>query len=146
MKPITLLALLCSLALLPSCQSSQSVNPVSTTTATTSTTAFDLAGQTLLGQGTFASNAHITSGTVKLYEKAGKRTLTFTDFKTDSGPDLRIYLAENTATLNFIEVTKLDKTGTFSVELPTGADPVKQKYVLIWCKAFSVLFGNSELK
>lgn len=81
-----------------------------------------------------------------VYEKAGGRTLVFTNFKTDGGPDLRIYVAENTDLRNFVELTKLSNSGNFSMDLPASIDPKKQRYVLIWCKAFSVLFGNAELK
>lgn len=97
--------------------------------------------------GTFMSNEHITSGTVSVSEAGGKRTLVFNNFRTDGGPDLRIYLAENTGLRNFIEVGPLTSTsGNFAVDLPASADPTRQRYVLIWCKAFSVLFGNAELK
>lgn len=98
----------------------------------------------LLGQ--FVNNVHATSGTVKVTENAGRQTLVFTNFRTDGGPDLRIYLAENTGLRNFVEVSRLTQSGNFSVDLPAGADPAKQRYVLIWCKAFSVLFGSAELK
>jgi len=95
----------------------------------------------------FMSNIHPTSGSVSVSETGGKRTLVFTNFRTDGGPDLRIYLAENTGLRNFIEVSRLNSTsGNFSVELPANANPSQQRYVLIWCKAFSVLFGNAELK
>ncbi len=97
-------------------------------------------------KGSFMSNVHPTSGTVSVLEKGGKRSLIFTDFKTDAGPDLRVYLAENTALRNFIDVAKLEKSGNFTIELPTEVDPAKQKFVIIWCKPFSVLFGNAELK
>ncbi len=97
-------------------------------------------------KGTFMSNVHATSGMVNVVEKGGKRSLVFTDFKTDAGPDLRIYLAENTALRNFVDVAKLDKSGNFTIELPDTVDPAKQKFVIIWCKPFSVLFGNAELK
>lgn len=120
--------------------------PVASTTTTTpgNTTTVAMAGAL---QGMFMSNVHTTSGTVSVVETNGKRTLVFTNFRTDGGPDLRIYLAENTGLRNFIEVSRLTSTnGNFSVDLPAGADPAKQRYVLIWCKAFSVLFGSSELK
>ncbi len=95
----------------------------------------------------FMSNVHPTSGTVSVQTANGKQTLVFTNFRTDGGPDLRIYLAENTGLRNFIEVSRLTSTsGTFSVELPATADPARQRFVIIWCKAFSVLFGNAELK
>ena len=68
----------------------------------------DTAGQKLLYTGKFMGNVHPTSGTVSVYGKAGKRTLVFTNFKTDGGPDLRIYLADNTDLRNFVELTKLE--------------------------------------
>jgi len=124
------------------------ITPItSTTTTTPGSTTNAFTGLTPTTQGTFMNNIHSVVGTVNVFEKDGKRTLVFKDFKSDGGPDLRIYLAENTGLRNFIEVTKLENSsGNFSVELPASADPSKQRYVLIWCKAFSVLFGNAELK
>jgi hypothetical protein len=107
---------------------------------------FDATRQKLLAQGDFMSNVHPTSGNVKLYEKDGKRTLVFENFKTDGGPDLRIYLSEDKAVSKFVEVSNKVNLGNYFVELPPAADPKTQKYVLIWCKQFSVLFGNAELK
>ena len=154
MKLLILIALISSIGMLAGCRSKEEMDvpPVVNSGATTPGTAVtppqttDVSGQKLLSQGTFMSNVHTTSGTVKLYEKDGKRTLIFTDFKTDAGPDLRIYLAETTSVRNFSELTKLNASGNFSIELPADADPARQRYVLIWCKAFSVLFGNAELK
>lgn len=148
MKTLILAALICTVGMLAGCQSKKEMDITATTNPTTviKTEPVDVSGQKLLSQGAFMSNVHPTSGTVKLYEKAGKRTLVFTDFKTDGGPDLRIYLAETTGLRNFTELTKLDASGNFSIALPAETDPTQQRYVLIWCKAFSVLFGNAELK
>lgn len=152
-------AMLLTLGLLAGCTTTEeTIDPVATTTttqpgsttavsSTTATTPGSMTSMTGGLQGTFVSNVHATSGTVNVVETGGKRTLVFTNFRTDGGPDLRIYLAENTGLRNFIEVSRLTSTtGNFSVELPAGADPARQRYVLIWCKAFSVLFGSSELK
>ena len=153
MKSLNLFFLLLALGFLSSCQSKETIGPVATTNPTSSTTTVgstmaiaDASGQTLLSQGSFMNSVHTVSGTVKVYEKAGKRTLVFTDFQTENGPELHIYLAENTSLRNFIDVSKLTSNGNFSVELPTEADPGKQRFVLIWCKPFSVLFGHAELK
>lgn len=143
-----------SLALaLVSCQ--QETVPVQTNTATTpvetvmmmNPSSFDATGQTLLYQGTFESAVHPTSGTVRVYEdKDKRRTLVFENFKTDAGPDLRIYLAEDKSVSNFIQVTNEVKNGNSSVAIPVNANLQKQNYVLIWCKQFSVLFGAAQLK
>ena len=59
--------------------------------------------------------------------KPEKRTLVFTNFKTDGGPDLRIYLAENTDLRNFVELTKLNNSGNFTLDLPASIDPAPSK-------------------
>lgn len=132
-----------------SCQQNEELQPVSpTSTAGTNkpVTAFDYIGQKLVARGIFASNAHATSGEVKLYRKGDNYSLVFNDFKTDSGPDLRIYLSEDRVASRFVEIGKGINIGDFYIELPTAPDLSTQKYILIWCKPFSVLFGNAELK
>jgi Electron transfer DM13 len=66
--------------------------------------------------------------------------------KSDAGPDLRIYIAEDTKTSNFIEISSKVENGDKFYALPAKVDINKQKFILIWCKQFSVLFGHSELK
>jgi Electron transfer DM13 len=99
--------------------------------------------------GTFSNGAHVVSGTVKVVADktdAKKKYLSFENFKTDAGPDLYIYLAEDKNAKEFTTVVKLDKTGTFVLDVPTSADLTKQKYVLIWCQQFTVLFGSAKLE
>jgi hypothetical protein len=99
--------------------------------------------------GTFTAGAHAASGTVKIIADktdAKKKYLSFENFKTDAGPDLYIYLAEDKAAKGYVSVVKLDKTGTFSLDVPASADLTKQKYVLIWCQQFTVLFGSAKLE
>jgi len=108
-------------------------------------TPFDPASHTLVSEGKFKDGGHPTSGTVKLYRQGTAYTLVFDSFKTDEGPDLRIYLAEDTKANNFIELVELKNTGNFYLTLPDNAEVSKRKQVLIWCKRFSVLFGSAEL-
>ncbi|MEA5404712.1 DM13 domain-containing protein [Arcicella sp. DC2W] len=98
--------------------------------------------------GMFTNGVHAVSGTVKVISDSkmpDKKYLSFENFKTDEGPDLYIYLAEDTRSSNFTTVVKLDKTGTFVLEIPQEARLDKQQYVLVWCKRFSVLFGSAKL-
>lgn len=107
----------------------------------------DFSGQKLLLQGKFANDSHPTSGTAKVYEaKDGKRTLVFENLKSDAGPDLRIYIANDKAVTNFVELSNKVENGNKSYDIPAKVDLSKQKFVLIWCKQFSVLFGHAELK
>jgi hypothetical protein len=110
-------------------------------------TPFDASTQTLISQGTFKNGGrYSTSGTAKLYRKGTTYTLVFESFKTDEGPDLRIYLSEDTGARNFIELVVLKNTGNFYLTLPDNAKVDERMFVLIWCKRFSALFGSAELK
>ena len=104
---------------------------------------------TQVSLGTFSAGVHPTSGTVKVVADktdAKKKYLSFENFKTDAGPDLYVYLAEDKTAKGFTAVMKLDKTGTFVLDVPANADLTKQKYVLIWCQQFTVLFGSAKLE
>jgi hypothetical protein len=122
-------------------------NNTNSNTNSNNTTTFNTAGQTLLLEGKFENGAHPTSGNVKIYEdKDKKRSLVFENFKTDAGPDLRIYLAEDKAVTGFVEITDMVKNGNLILSLPNNVDLKKQTHVLIWCKKFAVLFGSAQLK
>ncbi len=104
-------------------------------------------GLTTIYQGTFTSSAHTTLGTVKLAkDAAGKKFLVFDSFKTDAGPDLRVYLSEDLGAANFTEITNTVTNGTYQLDVATTIDTDKKRKVLIWCKSFSVLFGSADLK
>jgi hypothetical protein len=104
-------------------------------------------GLTTIYQASFASGAHATSGTVKLSkDAAGKKYLVFDTFKTDAGPDLRVYLSEDLTATNFVELTNKVTNGTYQLDVATTIDTDKKRKVLIWCKSFSVLFGSADLK
>lgn len=131
------------------CQKENIEETTSTTTPTTgSTTTTPPQDATLLLQGTFTSGVHTTSGMVKVYEdKSKNRILVFENFKTDGGPDLRVYLAEDKAITNFIQITdKVNTNGSYTLSIPANVDLKKQTTVVIWCKQFSVLFGSAILK
>jgi hypothetical protein len=105
-------------------------------------------GLTPIFQGTFAASAHPTSGTVKLSkDAAGKKFLVFENFKSDAGPDLRIYLSDDLKATNYTEITnKVTLSGTFQVPVDAAVNTDTKRKVLIWCKQFSVLFGSADLK
>jgi hypothetical protein len=96
--------------------------------------------------GDFKAAAHPTSGMVQVINDNGVRKLKFANFKTDSGPDLRIYLAEDDKALNFIEISNKVENGNLLYLLPDEFNIEKQTYVLIWCKLFKVNFGTAILK
>lgn len=108
----------------------------------------DINEQTLLLSGDLSgSSAHpSTTGKVKIYQDAdNNRTLIIENLKVDNGPDLRIYIAEDAAVTNFVEITNSVKNGTNSYSIPSTVNLEKQKVVSVWCKQFAVSFGNSPL-
>jgi hypothetical protein len=97
--------------------------------------------------GIFENNAHSVSGNVKVIEDATKKQfLVIEDLKSDAGPDIRVYLATDKTAKDFVEISAKVVNGNSKIEMPASANLAKQKYVLIWCKQFSVLFGNALLK
>ncbi len=126
------------------------VDPIVTDPKETTPTAgtFDTKDQTLLIKGSMAgSGSYSVSGDVKIYEdKNKKQTLVFENLKSSSGPDLKIYLADDNKASGFIVLNEKVVAGNSFYALPANTDLTKKKFALIWCKQFSVLFGAAELK
>ena len=142
MKKIIIFSI--SLFVMNACVKDQALTPVTQITPTNIDTT-----KPAEATGMFSNGAHAVSGTVKVVvdkTDATKKYLSFENFKTDAGPDLYIYLAEDKNATGSIIVMKLDKTGTFTLDIPSTANLTKQKYVLIWCKQFTVLFGSAKLE
>jgi hypothetical protein len=96
--------------------------------------------------GSFVSSAHNTSGTASIDED--QTTLTLTNFKTDAGPDLNMYLSSNLSniTADYIDLGDIKGVeGNFTYDLPDNVDFTTYKYVVVWCVAFNVNFGYAEL-
>ena len=107
----------------------------------------------LLSKGNFRSLGHETSGVAQAIEvRGGRRVLTLTDFETDNGPDLRVYLSaagagQDSAGQDFHDLGKLKgNVGDQQYEIPRGVDLDRFSTVLVWCRAFSVGFGAAPLR
>lgn len=104
-------------------------------------------GDSTLAKGSFSNGIHAVSGDVKLVKnKDGNLFLAFENFKTDAGPDIRIYLSTDKTASDFTEISPDVNVGTYQIPVPTAAKIGSQTFVLVWCKQFSVLFGSAELK
>ncbi len=67
-------------------------------------------------------------------------------FEVTNGPNLFVYLATDPQARDFVDLGVLKgNIGDQNYVVPTNADLGRYSYVLIWCKAFSVLFGSAEL-
>lgn len=69
------------------------------------------------------------------------------NLKVTNGPDLYVYLSTDKGASDFVNLGKLKaNNGNQNYNIPPETDLSKYNTVLIWCKAFSVLFGSAELK
>jgi hypothetical protein len=107
----------------------------------------------LLRAGRFESVRHSASGKAQAIElAAGGKVLTLTDFEVDNGPDLRVYLVAGPATTegeveDFVDLGGLrGNVGNQQYELPRNLDIGRHSTVVIWCRAFSVLFARAPLR
>jgi len=98
--------------------------------------------------GTFVDGdwIHKTQGTARIITlDDGSSVLRLEDFKTTNGPDVYVYLATDDKATEFVDLGRLKaNNGNQNYELP-DVDLSKYDKVLIWCKAFSILFGTAEL-
>ena len=76
----------------------------------------------------------------------GKTFLRLENLKSTNGPDLYVYLSTGKGVSDIVNLGKLKgNIGNQNYEIPTGTDFTKYNTVLIWCKAFSTLFGSAKL-
>ena len=92
---------------------------------------------------------HNAEGNAKVIQPSngGGPILRLEDFKSTNGPDLYVYLSTDKSATDFVSLGRLKgNIGNQNYEIPDGTDLSKYDNVLVWCKAFSVLFGDAELK
>ncbi len=111
------------------------------------------ARNTELSRGAFTAIARAGRGTATAIRLgAGSRVLTLTNFETDSGPDLRLYLSAGDpaggSDLGAIEDLGALKgnTGNQQYAIPDGVDLERLRHVVMWCRAFSVGFTSAALR
>ncbi len=103
-----------------------------------------------LARGRFTSGEHATRGKAAVVRLAdGRRFLTLTSFSTSPGPDLRVRLA-SARTLDGGEVGAVDlgalkgNRSDQQYRVPRGVS-LRDRAVVIWCRAFSARFGSAVL-
>jgi len=96
----------------------------------------------------FTSGEHTTTGTVRRLTVDGKSVLRFEDLSTSNGPDVHVYLspgADGYADGAINIATLKGNKGNQNYEIPDGVDLTRYRSVVIWCKRFSVAFGQAPL-
>ena len=100
-----------------------------------------------LFQGNFQVRAHDVKGGVSVFQSQNGKVLRFENFETINGPDLRIYLAADLNAKDFIDLGPIQGTkGNINYNLPSNVDLSRYNKVLVWCRAFHVLFSYAELR
>ena len=101
--------------------------------------------ETIYVMGDFIDGAHPTSG--KASVNSDKTELSFSNFKTDNGPKLLVYLTTDVNSTEYVDLGDLKGiSGDYTYNIPANTDLQKYKIVNIWCVDFSVSFGTAELK
>jgi hypothetical protein len=105
-------------------------------------------------KGTVIATAKIVEGTVigdkangdaMIYNDNGTWKLYLSNFSSNNGPDLRVYLSTNGSASSFINLGKLKATsGSQTYDIPGNPSLSNYKYVVIWCAQFAVYFGGGQ--
>jgi len=125
------------------------VAPASNATATAATPA----GPKVLAMGQLQriDDLHRGTGPVTLVEVDGKTFVRFENVAIQNGPDLHVYLARGMGGtydgVRDLYLGALKATnGSFNYELPGGTPLGDYKSVVVWCRAFTVLFTWADLR
>ena len=103
--------------------------------------------ETKMPSGSFMKSAHDVSGTASVIDTGTEKILRFENFETINGPDLRIYLATDNTSKEYIDLGTIKGTkGNINYIIPPNTDLKKYSHVLVWCRSFSVLFSEAVLK
>ena len=112
------------------------------------TTTQETANKTLAGTFVGAGDGfHNAEGVAKLIQVGdGTNILRLENLKATNGPDLYVYLSTDKTASDFVSLGRLKgNMGNQNYEIPNGTNLTKYNNVLIWCRAFSVLFGSAQL-
>lgn len=90
---------------------------------------------------------HNAEGISKIIQLGnGTNILRLENLKATNGPDLYVYLSTGKTPTDSISLGRLKgNLGNQNYVIPSGTYLTKYNTVLIWCRAFSVLFGSAHL-
>ncbi|GIG58468.1 hypothetical protein Lfu02_28400 [Longispora fulva] len=108
---------------------------------------------TVVRHGSFVSHEHATAGSAELVRLAdGRHVLALRDLDTSNGPDLRVWITDQAATVTDLDASRHVELGRLKgnkgsqvYDIPPGTDLDLYKSVTIWCKRFSASFGAADL-
>jgi len=102
--------------------------------------------QAIAGEFVDADRFHTGSGGFEIIEEDGQRILQFAEeFDVTRGPDLFVWLTNGDDTEEFVNLGRLEnRKGAQSYVIPEDVNLDNFDRVIIWCRAFSVLFATGE--
>jgi electron transfer DM13 len=104
--------------------------------------------ETLIGNFVGAGDEfHNAEGLAKIIQLAdGTDILRLQNFKATNGPDLYVYLSTDKTNADIVNLGRLKgNIGKQNYLIPAGTNITKYNTALIWCRAFSVIFGSAQL-
>jgi hypothetical protein len=104
--------------------------------------------ETLIGNFVGAGDGfHNAEGVAKIIQLAdGTDILRLENFKATNGPDLYVYMSTDKTNADIVNLGRLKgNIGNQNYLIPAGTDITKYNTALIWCRAFSVIFGSAQL-
>lgn len=109
---------------------------------------FDTTMATKLKMGSFVGvSGHSVSGMATTYDDNGTKVVVLDPFASQNGPDLRVYLSKDANASSYINLGKLKSTtGKQTYSIPGNPNLEEYPYVLIWCREFSVGFGQTIIE
>ena len=100
---------------------------------------------TVISSASMVARAHDVEGEALLVASGNETFLRFENLKTVNGPDLRIYLSSGLNADDIVDLGEIRATdGNVNYTIPVGTDLNKYKNVMIWCRAFGVLFSYAQ--
>jgi hypothetical protein len=93
-----------------------------------------------------ATTGHPASGFVRVVESSTDTIVRFEEYETINGPDLFVYLSKDLEASEFVNLGEIRGTkGNINYTVPEGVNIDEYPYVLVWCRAFSVLFNYAKI-
>lgn len=102
--------------------------------------------ETNSGAAVMGTSSHPASGSARIIRDNGVQYVRYENFKTINGPDLYVYLSKDLEAEDFINLGAMKATeGNVNYAIPATVSVTDYRYVLVWCKAFGVLFNYADL-
>lgn len=128
------------------------ISPLFITTTVVETGGAATSGRVVLrGELQRVDDVHKGTGPVVIVDEGGKRFVRFESVSIQNGPDLQVYLGRGSSGAydgsNDLHLGALKATnGTFTYELPAGTRLEDYRSIVVWCRAFFVLFTWADLR